>query len=207
MTMDTATDNGAVANTRIATLEDASSILAIYSPFCHERCSVSFELEPPSLEEMQDRITKILPMLPWLVWQEGTEIAGYAYASPHRQRAAYRWSVDTSIYLSERYRQRGIGRHLYEALLAVLRRQGFYNAYAGITLPNDGSIALHTCVGFRELTVYKNVGYKADRWHDVAWYHLTLQPHADHPADPVSLAELGQVPMLLSGSLVNVSDR
>src|SRR5579862_6623025 len=119
---------------RLATPEDAGQILEIYSPFC-DHTSVSFELQAPSLEEMRTRIGRITERFPWLVCEGEGEILGYAYASPHRERAAYQWAVDVAVYVREGRRRTGVGRAVYTSLFAILALQGFYNAYAGIAQP------------------------------------------------------------------------
>ena len=160
---------------RLATLEDADQVSAIYAPYC--ATPISFELEPPSAEEMRRRMGKVLENLPWLVWVEDGQVHGYVYASPHRERAAYRWSVDTTAYIHQDQRRRGLGRGLYTALLKLLVRQGYYNAYAGVTLPNPASVGLHESMGFLPVGVYRQVGFKCGAWYDVAWYQRPLQAH------------------------------
>jgi phosphinothricin acetyltransferase len=123
--------------------------------------------------------------LPWLVAERDGGVTGYAYASPHRARAAYRWGADVSVYLDERERGRGSGRALYGALLPVLRDLGYTGAYAGITLPNPASVALHESMGFSLVGVYRRVGYKLGGWHDVGWWQLVLaDPLPEVPAEP-----------------------
>jgi L-amino acid N-acyltransferase YncA len=168
---------------RLATERDAEQILEIYRPFCADS-PVSFELEPPSLDEMRRRIAKVLTRLPWLVCEEHGKILGYVYASPHRERTGYQWSVDVAVYIREGHRRAGIGRALYTALFKLLALQGFFNVYAGITLPNPASVGLHEAMGFRPVGVYRHVGYKCDAWHDVGWWHLVLQEHVREPAPP-----------------------
>jgi phosphinothricin acetyltransferase len=133
---------------------------------------------------MARRIRKTLEHFPWLVLDDGGAVAGYAYASKHRERPAYRWSVDVSVYVDPGYRRRGVGRALYAALFALLRPQGFFKAYAGITLPNPGSVGLHTAVGFAPVGVYRGVGFKHGAWHDVEWYQLELLPERPAPEEP-----------------------
>jgi L-amino acid N-acyltransferase YncA len=169
---------------RQATADDAPGILEIYAPFCQDSI-VSFELQPPTVEEMQARIEKCNSTHLWIVDADEDGINAYAYASPHKERAAYRWSVDVSIYISENKRKQGLGTKLYTHLFDILRERGFYNAYAGVTLPNDGSVRLHEKLGFQQVGVYKNVGYKLGKWHDVGWWHLQLLPLADQPREPV----------------------
>jgi phosphinothricin acetyltransferase len=174
---------------RNATPDDAEAIARIYSPFVSDT-AVSFEEEPPTPEEIADRITKVLPTFPWLVAEVQGELAGYAYASQHRPRGAYRWSVDVSVYLDSRFRRLGIGSRLYRRLLDILRLQGYYNAYAGITQPNVPSVRLHESMGFRLVGLYDTVGYKLGVWHTVGWWQLELQPKGNQPTDPVPFAKL-----------------
>jgi phosphinothricin acetyltransferase len=171
---------------RLATEDDASQILEIYAPFCRDS-TVSFETEPPPPEEMRRRIQKTLPDFPWLVCDEDGLILGYAYASRHRERAAYRWSVDVSVYVRDGRRRGGLGRALYTSLFAILRLQGFHNAVAGVTLPNPGSEGLHSAMGFRPVGVYPRIGYKCGGWHDVAWSQLALRDPEPDPRPPLAL--------------------
>ena len=121
-------------------------------------------------------------------------MVGYAYASRHRARAAYDWSVDASVYVHPDFQRRGIGRGLYVSLIRILRAQGFFNAYAGVTLPNAGSVGLHESIGFQAVGVYRNVGYKQGAWHDVGWWELALQPLVAEPPPPLSLADVQKDP-------------
>jgi L-amino acid N-acyltransferase YncA len=170
---------------RLATLDDAQAIRDIYAPFC-ESTPVSFETQAPSVEEMRRRIAKTLHSFPWLVCDRGGEIAGYAYASAHRERAAYRWSVEVSAYVRDGCRRTGVGRALYTRLLELVRSQGFCTALAGITLPNPGSVGLHESMGFERLGVYRRIGFKCGEWHDVAWYQLALRDYALEPEEPLA---------------------
>ena len=171
---------------RLARTEDAGQIQAIYAPIVSSTV-ISFELEPPTVEEMHQRILTTLQKYPWLVCERDREILGYAYASEHRTRAAYQWCVDVSVYVNGRIRRAGIGRALYISLLKILRVQGFYNAYAGITLPNPASVGLHDSLGFTPIGVYRSVGYKLGKWHDVGWWHLALKEPSANPELPVGL--------------------
>jgi L-amino acid N-acyltransferase YncA len=175
---------------RIAGVGDAEGVLAIYAPFCAWHSPVSFEIEPPQIDEMRERITHGSTLLPWIVCVDAERsLLGYAYASPHSSRAAYRWSVNVSVYLGPDARRQGIGKRLYEKLFALLKDLGYYNAYAGVTLPNDASVALHKSMGFRAVGVYEKVGYKAGKWHDVAWFARAVQSHGDAPTEPVKFAQ------------------
>ena len=124
---------------RLAEEKDAAAIAAIYAPNITEGVA-SFELVPPDAQEMARRMAGILPAYPWLVCEHGGRVAGYVYASQHMARAAYQWSANVSAYIDAGFHRRGIGRALYTSLFALLRLQGFYNAYGGITLPNAGSV-------------------------------------------------------------------
>jgi phosphinothricin acetyltransferase len=168
---------------RPASPKDAAQILEIYAPFCLET-PVSFETQPPTVAELRRRITKTLALFPWLVSEQDGMIVGYAYASRHRERAGYRWSVDVSVYVREGHRQKGLGRALYLSLFAILRLQGFWNILAGITLPNPASVALHESMGLKPVAVYKRIGFKCGRWHDVGWWLLALAPTAGEPEEP-----------------------
>jgi L-amino acid N-acyltransferase YncA len=181
------------ARIRLADESDARAIAEIYRPSV-EAAAISFEVIAPDPEEMARRIAATTASLPWLVCEIDAAIAGYAYATQHRVRAAYRWSVDTSVYIAAAYRRRRVGAALYTSLLAILRAQGCFNAFAGITLPNPGSVGLHESVGFRPIGVYRHVGYKLGAWHDVGWWQLVLQPHASAPAEPLTLAAIQQRP-------------
>lgn len=174
---------------RFATESDASQVLEIYAPFCCDS-PVSFELQPPTLEEMQQRMEKVLQKLPWLVCDRGGEILGYVYAAPHRDRAAYQWSVESTVYIREAVRRSGIGRALYTSLCKVLVLQGYYNLYAGVTLPNPGSVRLHEAMGFQPIGTYRGVGYKDGAWHDVAWFGRSLQPRVLNPQPPININAL-----------------
>src|SRR5262249_55823871 len=172
---------------RMATADDAAQVQAIYGPYSYT--PISFELEPPPVSEMRQRIEKVLPDYPWLVLEEAGSIRAYAYASRHRERAAYAWSIDTSVYVHPDERRRGLGRALYTSLFALLPLQGYVNAYAGVTLPNPGSIGLHEHMGFRHIGVYEKVGFKCRTWHDVAWLQRSVQTWPAEPSAPISLAE------------------
>lgn len=159
---------------RAATTADAAALLDIYRPFVVET-AVSFELAPPSVEEFAARIDTALRSYAWLVAEVDGRPIGYAYATSHRAREAYQWSVETSVYIDRTYRGQGVGKQLYVGLIPALLARGFCNAYAGATLPNDASLALHRAVGFTTIGVFPSVGYKFGQWHDVIWWHLRLR--------------------------------
>ena len=173
---------------RLAREEDAGQMLDIYAPIV-TNTAISFELEPPSVEEFKGRVTENLNLAPWLVCVSGSSVFGYAYAGRHRFREAYQWSVEVSVYVAESQHRQGVGRALYTSLIDCLRLQGFYNAYAGITLPNPASVALHENLAFQPVGIYRNVGYKLSEWHSVGWWELALQDHSP-PVHPIGLMDL-----------------
>jgi L-amino acid N-acyltransferase YncA len=172
---------------RLATAHDAAPVQGIYAPIVRDTV-ISFEIDPPSVAEMRQRILDTLVQWPWLVCERDAAVIGYAYAGKYHVRAAYQWSVDVSVYIHEDARRCGVGRALYSALLRILMLQGFYNAQAGITLPNAASVGLHEAMGFQPIGVYRKIGYKLGAWHDVGWWQLPLQPHAATPLPPRDLS-------------------
>lgn len=173
---------------RAATPRDAEAVAAIYAPIVSST-AISFELDPPSADEMRRRIEATLPALPWLVSVDAHgEVDGYAYASRHRERAAYQWSVDCTAYVREDCRGRGVGRRLYSHLLATLKGLGYHQAFAGIALPNAASVALHTAMGFEPVGTFREVGFKLDAWRDVSWWQCQLQRNEAPLRTPRSLA-------------------
>jgi L-amino acid N-acyltransferase YncA len=174
---------------RLARPADADDILSIYAPAV-QGSSISFEWEAPTSAQMRDRVASILNNgYPFLVCGEGPRCVGYAYSQQHRNRAAYRWSVEVSVYVHQRYVRRGIGRALYTSLFAILELMGFQNAYAGAALPNPASVGLHTALGFHEIGVYRQVGFKHGAWHDVIWWARDLGTHPAVPPLPLTLVE------------------
>ena len=188
---------------RLARATDGDRLAEIYHPAVAER-TTSFELVPPSGAEMAERITRTLVRTPWLVAEaadDPSRVIGYAYASAHKDRAAYQWSVDVSAYVDGRAHRSGVGRALYSTLFRILQMQGFVNAYAGITLPNPASEGFHRAMGFVPVGVYRRVGYKLGAWHDVVWLSLALAEHVAEPAAPRPLSEVRPaVEALLSGA-------
>lgn len=161
---------------------DAAACAAIYAPSVAEGVA-SLEERPPTPAEFVDRIRAVLRTHPWLVAEIGGRVVGYAYASRHRERASYRWSADVTVYIDAAHHRRGIGRALYEALFGLLADQGIYEACAGITLPNAGSVGLHESLGFRRVGVYRDIAFKFGRWWDVGWWQKTLREHGGPPAE------------------------
>jgi L-amino acid N-acyltransferase YncA len=175
---------------RLAAPADAAAVAAIYAPFCLET-AVSFETTAPDEGQMRERINTLTQRYPWLVAVSETgDVLGYAYAGKHRERAAYRWSVDFTAYLAPKAKRRGIGTALYRALMKICQSLGYCRAFAGITLPNEASVRLHEKIGFRAIGIYRRVGFKLGRWHDVGWWSLDLLPEEDAPREPRSIAEI-----------------
>jgi L-amino acid N-acyltransferase YncA len=165
---------------------DAAACVEIYSPFVTDS-AVSFDVVPPTVEEFSAKIAHLSDTHAFLVADDAGRVAGYAYSSPYRERVAYRWSAEVSVYVHSDYRGHGVGRQLYEALLELMRRQGVRVAIAGITQPNPASMALHHSCGFRTVGVFERIGFKAGAWRDVAFLALELAPDADLSQAPDEL--------------------
>ena len=174
---------------RVATELDAKQILEIYSPYVlNSACT--FETELPSLDQFQQRISNTLASHPWLVCLAEDRIAGYAYASKHREREAYQWTCECSVYVHDEFKGKAIGKKLYTALFRILQFQGFRNVYAGITQPNQPSERLHSSCGFTLFAVYENIGYKSGEWHNVGWWKLQLNGYVLKPPPPKKFSEV-----------------
>jgi L-amino acid N-acyltransferase YncA len=174
---------------RVATNNDAVGMLEIYAPFILNS-GITQEVDVPSIKDFQQRVNSNLDERPWLVCEINNGIAGYAYAGKHRDRKGYQWCTEPSVYISEKYYGAGIANALYTALFDILKIQGYVNAYAVITLPNDRSIAFHKKFGFEYLTTYKKIGYKLGQWHDVGWMQYEVNPHKEDPADPIKFSQI-----------------
>jgi phosphinothricin acetyltransferase len=169
---------------------DAAPCAAVYEGFVRDT-AISFEESAPTADELAARIERISRTHPWLVAEDGGRVIGFAYGSPHRDRAAYRWAADVSVYIEPASHGRGVGRALYSALFDLLRGQRLLIACAGISLPNDASVALHESFGFVPVGVYRGIGYKAGAWTDVGWWQLELaRPAADPPPEPLAPGRL-----------------
>jgi L-amino acid N-acyltransferase YncA len=169
---------------------DAAACAAIYEPYVRDTV-ISLEEAPPSADELRGRMERVVRAYPWLIAEEDGEVAGYAYGAEHRERAAYRWASDVTVYLAPAYYRRGIGRALYTALFDLLARQGIYVVCAGVTLPNEASVGLHESLGFAPVGVYRRISWKFGAWHDVGWWQMQLREPS--PGGP---AELGPAPRL-----------
>jgi L-amino acid N-acyltransferase YncA len=187
---------------RLAIPADCARIATIYAPYVLNT-AISFETEPPSEQELRQRIQETLEFLPWLVCTYGDQVVGYAYADRYRTRAAYQWSSWVSVYIDSRMHRSGVGRGLYTSLFKILELQGFYNLFAGITLPNEASVELHRSFGFQQIALERSVGYKLGHWHDVSIWQLPLRECSSTPENvrPVeSVAKSGVwLPALSAG--------
>ena len=165
---------------------DVPAMLAIYAPLVRDTI-ISFEYEPPTVEEMAHRLHAIQRQYPWLVCERDGQVAGYAYASSFRSRAAYQWTAEVTVYVHADHQRRGMARTLYLALFERLRVQGYRMAVAVITLPNPGSVALHEDLGFEPVGVFQNAGFKHGQWRDTGWWQLDLggdcAPAPPHPPE------------------------
>jgi phosphinothricin acetyltransferase len=177
---------------RTVASEDAAQIAEIYRPYV-EKTAISFEESPPSPEEMADRIAKVSAFFPWLVFEEGSEVLGYAYASRYRERAAYRWSLESSVYVREGSTGRGIGSALLSVLVELLRELGYVKFYAVITPPNPASVAIHKKLGFAPLCRFSDTAFKGGTWQAIDWMELTLRETPAIPAEPTAFPEFARL--------------
>jgi L-amino acid N-acyltransferase YncA len=170
---------------------DAAACARVYAPAVIDAVA-SLEQHAPGSDEMRVRIEHVSASYPWLVAEVEGEVVGYAYATLHNERWAYRWATNTSVYVDPAHQRRGVGRALYGALLPLLVRQGFYVACAGITLPNPASVSLHESFGYEPVGTYPRVGFKNGRWWGVGWWLAQLrdQPDGQVPAEPGPAARL-----------------
>lgn len=168
---------------RPVTPADADAIAAIYAPYVAETV-ISFEATPPDAAEMARRIATVTANYPWLVAEADGQLAGYAYATRYRDRAAYDWAVETAIYVDRARPRRGVGRALYAALLDMLEDRGFVTAIACLTLPNRASVAFHEALDFEPAGVQPRIGFKAGKWHDIGFWQLDLAPRKASPERP-----------------------
>lgn len=169
-------------NIRLARSEDAEGVLAIYTPYVEET-NITFDYDVEEAKIFCQKIDEMLEEFPWIIAEHRGKIVGYAYAKKHRDRTAYRWCAESSIYVHNDYQGRGLAKLLYEALLEALNTQNVINVYAGIAQPNESSTMFHIKMGFTPVGVYKKVGYKNGQWHDVLWVHRSLKKHPEKPEE------------------------
>ncbi|MBC8532342.1 GNAT family N-acetyltransferase [Gehongia tenuis] len=168
--------------------EDAARIREIYAPYVLHT-PVTFECSVPSVQEFEERIAHTMERYPYLVFEMDGRVEGYAYASSFHTRQAYQWDAETSIYVNLDMQRGGVGRALYEALLFLLREQGYCNAYACLGLPNEQSERFHRSLGFSSVGIFQRAGFKNGQWHDVLWMEKNLRL-CEHPAPPVPADKL-----------------
>lgn len=165
---------------RIARSEDDEGILSIYTPYVEET-NVTFDYDVEEAKVFCQKIDEMLLEFPWIIAEDKGKVVGYAYAKRHRDRVAYNWCAESSIYVHEDYQGKGVAKLLYEALLEILSAQNTINVYAGIAQPNESSTMFHVKMGFTPVGVYKKVGFKNGQWHDVLWVHRILLKHPGTP--------------------------
>lgn len=178
---------------RLATPADAPGMLKVYAPYVLTTAN-TFEYEVPSEEEFCRRIEAVIPGFPWMVCESDDEIVGYACAHKHRERTAYQWSPESTIYIAEAHHGKGLARILYTALFDILKLQGFFNIYAGVLSTNANSTAFHKAMGFEEIGLFRNIGYKLGEWHTNLWLQYALQEHVAEPHVPIPFNKLADAP-------------
>lgn len=175
---------------RSASAEDAQAVLSVYAQYIDT--PITFEYTLPSVTEFRRRVTETLEEYPYIVWEEGGRVLGYAYAHRYRERAAYQWGVELSVYVEESAHGKGIGRALYEELFRLLKMQGVRTVYGCVTLPNEKSAGLHKALGFTAAGVFHNAGFKNGSWHDVIWYEKSITSYDDEPEPLRPLSEAAE---------------
>ncbi len=169
--------------------KDSASLLQIYAPFIRET-DITFEYDVPSVQEFADRISSVTKRYPWLVCESDGKVIGYAYASRHSERTAYQWSVNVSVYVKPEHHGKHLATALYTALFEILRRAGYFNAYACITTPNVKSEGFHQAFGFKPIGVFNNVGFKFGKWKSVRWFEYALSALSSDPQKPKPVYEV-----------------
>lgn len=174
---------------RLATVNDAEQVLKVYTPYVLQTGS-TFEYEVPTLEEFRGRIAKISARYAYLVCECNGEIIGYAYGSTHRERMGYSWCAEATVYLSEAHHRRGIARILYDALFVLMKEQGYKSIYVSILSTNTASLAFHRAMGFEDIGIFRNIGYKLGEWHSNVWMQLFLGEHGIEPPLPLAFTAI-----------------
>ena len=176
---------------RLARPEDASQLLDIYSYYVENTCC-SFEQQTPSEEEFSERIRNISSDYPYLVYEADEKIVGYAYSTRYAVRVSYCYDVEVSIYVHESFHSKGVAKALYDAMFELLAALGLYNAYSGITVPNEKSRRFHEKYGFEHIGQFPDAGYKHGEWHDVEWMAKKIQPIVPKPEKPKTIKDLDE---------------
>jgi phosphinothricin acetyltransferase len=171
---------------RFAALEDAAEILSIYEPYIINT-AITYETDIIPIEAFRERMTKIQSKFPWLVYVSDGKILGYAYASTYRERAAFAWDCECSVYVAEEAHRQGVATKLYTRLFEELKKLGYYNVYAFITYPHESSVNLHKKFGFREVGIFHKTGYKMGKWWDLIVMEKALGDLENDPRKPISI--------------------
>jgi L-amino acid N-acyltransferase YncA len=174
---------------RLITTKDTEAALNVYAPYVLHTAA-TFEYEVPTVEEFKKKIEKITSQYPWLVCECDGEIVGYAYGSMHRDRTAYRWSPEATVYMNEDFHRKGIARILYTVLFEIMKMQGYYSVYAGVLATNTKSVEFHRAMGFEDIGLFKNIGYKLGEWHTNLWLQYFLQEHKLNPHLPIPIGTI-----------------
>lgn len=174
---------------RMADVSDAEELLSIYKPYVTDT-AITFEYEVPSVEEFKNRIKETLEGYPYIVCEYKDKIVGYAYAHRYGERAAFQWDVELSIYLDMNYKSLGIGKILYNKVIEILKLQNVQNIYACITSANDKSIKFHEKMGFEFIGIFKDTGYKFDKWYDITWFGMRVKDKNEKPAKVKNIKDI-----------------
>ena len=176
---------------RLVTADDPGQILEVYKPYVLNTAN-TFEYDVPTAEEIRKRIEKISAQYPYLVCEHDGQIIGYTYGSTHRERTAYQWSAEVTVYVKEDFHRHGVARALYNALFAMLKMQGYHSMYAGVLSTNIKSVGFHRAMGFEDIGIFKNIGYKLGEWHSNLWMQGFLKAHDTEPAVPVAIGVIDE---------------
>lgn len=169
--------------------KDIEQVRKIYKKYIEET-TITFEYDVPSIEVFKKRVLDICRTFPWLVYEVDKKVVGYAYASRYKERAAFSWDCELSVYIDEKFQHQGIGQKLYKALLSSVKLQGYFNIYALICVPNVGSESLHKSMGFEKEGHFSKIGYKFHQWLDLAQYVYRVDPPVNLNHFPIAFDEI-----------------
>ena len=175
---------------RLATVNDSNEILRIYGQYINT--AITFEYVLPSEEAFKERVKSISSQYPYLVYEEEGKIIGYAYASRYKERAAYQWGAELSIYIDSNFTSKGIGKNLCLTLLELLKLQGVRTVYGCVTLPNQKSEKLQLSLGFEKIGIFRNAGYKCNKWRDIAWFEKSITSYDEKPKEFIPISEVSE---------------